>query len=298
MFLLKLIIPVLLFFIALISTFNSGSEYIEEQKKIIAVLSGYQPTDEGIYIKSRSKKQERTITRNYLSQLIKSIGLKPELQTYRMPNINPLVDLLFDPFKGANVYTILPSTSPSDVYVVLGAHFDTERYCPGAIDNGSGIVIGFSVLKKLKALKERNINVVLVYFDQEEEELVGSQAFAKKLKKEGFNVLSVHTFDTIGWDGDGDYAVELELPTDALKTLYTKKGKELNIPVYTNRVNSTDHQSFRELGFNATGLTDELANGDFAPYKDTPKDTYETVNYAYVASCTELVYQVVKDIVQ
>lgn len=261
-------------------------------------MSGHSKLENGKTISSRSTKEERQLTREYLSKLISSAGLTPQIQEYTLPNVNPLVDLLFEPFEGANVYTILPSTKKSDEYIVLGAHFDTERGCPGAIDNATGIAIGYGVIKQLAGLKERNVNVILVYFDQEEEDLIGSQAFAQKLKKEELKILSVHTMDTMGWDRDGDNAVELELPSEFLKQKYSEIGKKIGIPIHTTKVNSTDHHSFRELGYNATGLTDELLYGDYAPYKDTPNDTYETVNFSYVESCTTLVYEVAKVLIK
>lgn len=294
----KSLLIVLLTLIFQSSEMQKNSKLLTEQKKIIAELSGFSKLENGETITSRSSKEERQLTREYLSTLISSVGLTPELQEYRLPNVNPLVDLLFDPFKGANVFTILPSTLPSDEYVVIGAHFDTERNCPGAIDNATGVAIGFGVIKKLAALEQRSVNLILVYFDQEEENLIGSQAFAKKLKKEKFKVLSVHTVDTMGWDRDGDKAVELELPTNFLKEIYTRVGEKIGVPIYSTKVNSTDHHSFRELGFNSTGLTDELLNGDYTPFKDTPQDTYDTVNFEYVESCTELVYEVMKELMQ
>jgi len=290
-----------LFFLILLSQFSLGqtdAELAKDQQKIVAHLSGHTPLENGKIIASRSTKEERQLAREYLASLLSSLGLKAQLQDYKLPNVNPVVDLLLDPFQGANVYTILPATAPSDKYIVLGAHFDTERNCPGAIDNATGIAIGFGALKKLVALDHRKLNVILVFFDQEEEDLVGSQAFAQKLKKEKFKVLSVHTMDTMGWDRDGDKAIELELPSTDLKEIYIKKGQQLGIPIYITKVNSTDHHSFRELGFNAAGLTDELLNGDYAPYKDTAKDTYETVNFDYVTSCTSLVFEVVKELIQ
>ncbi|MDO1502310.1 M28 family peptidase [Winogradskyella maritima] len=267
---------------------------LEQQKLIIKNLSGDIELANGKTLKARSTKEERKLSREYLSEIIISIGLKPEYHSYKMPNINPLVDLLFNPFKGANIYTILPATTESDEYIVIGAHFDSKRNCPGAIDNGSGIAITFGAVSRLADLQSRRVNIILVYFDQEEEELVGSQAFAKKLKKEKLNILSVHTIDTMGWDSDGDNAIELELPTEYLKSIYVEAGKKLDIPIYTTKVNSTDHHSFRELGFNATGLTDELVNGDFAPFKDTEKDTYQTVNFDFITSSTQLLYEVIK----
>jgi hypothetical protein len=290
----------LLFLFAIFQTYVCAQEsaLLIEQKQIIAELSGHIKLKDGSVIASRSSKQEREQARVYLLDLFKSLGLKPERQTYTLPNVNPLVDLLINPFKGANVYKVLPATQASDMYVIVGAHFDSERNCPGAIDNATGTAISFGVIKRLANLKNRKVNAILVYFDQEEEELIGSQAFARKLQKEAYKVLSVHTLDTMGWDRDDDHAIELELPTEDLMQLYQTKGAQLGIPIHITKVNSTDHHSFRELGFNATGLTDEYVNGDYTPYKDTAKDTYETVNFEYVASTTELLYQVLKHIIQ
>jgi len=268
------------------------------QKKIIADLSGHSMIDEGLFLSSRSTKEERSITREYLRGLVATIGLEPSIQEYRLPNVNPVIDLLVGPFKGANVYSILPSTKQSKEYVILGAHFDSEWKCPGAIDNGTGVAICYGVMRQLAELKERNINVILVYFDQEEENLIGSQAFANKVKKEDLRVHSVHTLDAMGWDQDGDHAVDLELPSEDLKRLYFKIAKGLNIPINATNVNASDHHSFRVLGFNTTGLTDELSDGDYTPFGDSTDDTYETVNFDYVESSTELVYQVFKEIVQ
>ncbi len=264
---------------------------------IIAHMSGHETLADGRTITNRSSKENRALTREYLSSLIEQIGIEPQLQAYRMPNLNPLIDVLFDSFKGANAYGILPATEPSDKYIILGAHFDTERFCPGALDNGSGITLAYSVVRRLAQLPSRKFNVILVYFDQEEEDLVGSQAFAKFCKKQGYKVHSVHTFDTIGWDNDGDKAVELELPTEFLQQAYQHQAEQLNIPLHITRVNSTDHHSFRTLGYNAVGLTDELANGDYPPYKDTIEDTYDKVNFEYLESCTQLVYQTIKSLI-
>ncbi|MFK7782085.1 M28 family metallopeptidase [Psychroserpens sp.] len=287
----------LLLFLFLIYLNSFSQDLSLEQKEIISVLSGNSKSPIGKTITNRSSIENRQLTREYLSYLIENLNLEAQIQNYKMPNVNPLIDLLFNPFVGANVYTILPSTEKSDNYIILGAHFDTERHCPGAIDNATGMTIIYSVLKELKTLNFRNKNIIVVFFDQEEENLIGSQAFAKYCLKDELNIHSVHTFDTMGWDRDGDKAVEIELPTKDLKELYEKNAKLLNIPIYEINVNSTDHHSFRELGFNAVGLTDELMNGDYAPFKDTKKDTFQTVNFEYVLSCTNLVFETIKDIV-
>ncbi|MEP1034568.1 M28 family peptidase [Ekhidna sp.] len=268
-----------------------------EQQQMVGQLSGKFALENGSFLKSRDTPSARAVARQYLAKQIEDIGLKPKRQSYRMPNLNPLIDMLFSPFKGANVYTVIPASRKSDNYVVLGAHFDTELDCPGAIDNATGSTLIFSVGKMLYALEERKMNVIIVFFDQEEEELIGSQAFAKFLKAENFNVHSVHTFDMVGWDEDGNKEMELELPTPDLENAYQTKALELGIPLYVTSINSTDHHSFRQVGFQAIGINEAYGKRDSTPYKDTPEDTYETVNFDYLAESTMFVYAVIKEII-
>ena len=269
-----------------------------EQKQLIGVLSGKYQTPSGDYILARGSEDEREQSRNFLEGEIRRVGLEPELHSYRMPNLNPLIDILFSPFKGANVYTVLPSTTKSDEYVVLGAHYDSEVECPGAIDNASGSALIFSVVKHLKSLNSRSKNVILVFFDQEEEELVGSRAFARFLIEKEWEIHSVHTFDMVGWDGDGNKEMELELPTPYLEEVYQKKANELGIPLYVTSINSTDHHSFRQVGFPAIGVNEAYGKRDSSPYKDTPEDTFETVNFNYLAGSTLFVLEVMKEILK
>jgi acetylornithine deacetylase/succinyl-diaminopimelate desuccinylase-like protein len=282
----------------LISQELNKSELIKTQKQIIAQLSGHQTINDGTILKSRGNKKERAIARQYLINLLRNMGISGKRHHYQQANIHPIIDLVFDPFEGENIYGIIPSTNDGDEYVVLGAHFDTEWKCPGAIDNGAGIALISIVGIHLNYLESRNKNVIIIFFDQEEEELNGSRAFAKYLRQENYNVHSVHTVDAIGWDSDGDRAVEIELPSEELKLRYQKIANTVGIPLHFTKVDASDHAAFRALDFNCTGITDEYANGDYTPYKDTAADTYDTVNFEYLASSTNFVFQVIKSILQ
>ncbi len=275
-----------------------GKESFKSQETIIAELSGAKKLENGQLIVDRSTPDTRALAREYLSRLINGIGFEANTQKYSLLNVNPLVDILFNPFKGGNVFATLPATNDSEEYVILGAHFDTELYCPGAIDNGTGIALVYEVFYELSKLEQRNKNVIIVFFDQEEEDLIGSQAFAKYLLANDFIVHSVHTFDSIGWDEDGDRAIELELPTPYIEKVYRKNADLLGVPIHISPGNSTDHNSFRVTGFNAVGITDEYYNGDYSPYKDTPDDKFNTVHFEYLKSCTKLVGNTIKEIIK
>ena len=277
---------------------NFPQDIHKAQIKIVSSLSGNQSiSSEGLVLNARATVQERELSRAYLLELLKQLSIEPNEQHYKQKNINPLVDILVGPFKGTNIYGILPATLQTEQYIILGAHYDTARHCPGANDNASSIALLYGVAKRLLELKTRKYNILIVFFDQEEEELIGSKAFARYIRKKKYTIHSAHTFDQIGWDKDKDRAIELELPSIELEKVYKVQGVKLGIPIYTTKVNSTDHQSFRDIGINAVGITEEYVNKDTSPFKDTPKDMFETINFQYLESTTNLVYEVIKTIV-
>ncbi len=276
---------------------NLPEKTIDAQRELVSVLTGNNRLNSDHVINSRTTPKERLLTRHYLSEVFNQLNLNTIEHYYRQPNANFLIDLLVSPFKGTNFYTVIPSTTNSKDYIILGAHYDTARNCPGANDNASAMALLYGVSKKLLNVPLRQKNVMIVFFDQEEEELIGSKAFAKYLKKNDYEVHSVHTFDQIGWDKDLDKAVEIELAPKEIEDIYKAKAKALQISIHTTKVNSTDHQSFRDLGYNALGITEEFANGDTTPFKDTPNDTFDTVDFDFLESSTKLVFEVVHHLI-
>ncbi|MBX2872002.1 MAG: Zn-dependent exopeptidase M28, partial [Saprospiraceae bacterium] len=192
---------------------------------------------------------------------------------------------------------ILPAADPHAEFVILGAHYDSKLGCPGAVDNATGVALTIGVLQAIAGLENRQKNVLVVFFDQEEEELIGSQAFIKLLQKKQYAIHSVHTFDMAGWDEDQNGEVELGAPSPALQSLYEAHAQRLNIPTYVTRGGSTDYQSFLAAGFPVIGVNEAFSKGDYSPFKDTPKDTYDTVNFNYLRHLTQYVTEVITDLI-
>ena len=272
------------------------------QKQTLAHLTGEHAlpwSEDSLRIKSRWSESEKALSRVYLQAVISSMGLEPQIQRYTQPNENPVIDILLEPYHGNNVYAVLPATEPSDEYVVIGAHYDTgAKDVPGAIDNGSGMLVTLSVLREMMREETRRRNIIAVLFDQEEEEVTGSTAFAKYLQAEDYKVHSVHTLDMVGWDSDGNREVELEMPNQYLENLYRRQAEAQGIPVYTTDINTSDHYAFIKLGFSALGISQAYAKRDNSGKKDTPDDKYELVNFPYLRSTTELVLAVFREITQ
>ncbi len=267
---------------------------IEEQKKIVAALTGSSKISPDRSIERRWTLEEKSLARNYLSGLIKGIHQIPNEHYYetKLPKKYKNTKL----FKGVNLYTIIPSTVSSSEYVIIGAHYDTFKDTPGADDNASGCALVYGVGKMLTQLEKRGKNIILVFLDEEETGHAGSLAFANWVKAQEFDVHSVHTADEVGWDQDQDRNIELELPTPYLASLYRKHAEPFGIKLYKTKTTGSDHREFREAGFQAIGISEEYKNGDGNPHHHMPSDTFEKVDHQFLAFTTYLVFKVVEDV--
>jgi acetylornithine deacetylase/succinyl-diaminopimelate desuccinylase-like protein len=265
------------FGVATVSAQEVAPSLITFQREIVQRLTGGAEISAGVTLPNRGTPENRVEVRSYLSSLLESQGLEPLRQPYRE--------------NGENVYSLLPSTTGSDEYIVVGAHFDTGNRSPGASDNATGCAVVLAVAQHLVSLPARDRNVFLVLFDEEERGLVGSRAFAEMLASDGRKVVAVHTIDQMGWDGDGDGAFELEIPYDGALDLYRQVAEATGFSgqIHVTEESGSDHSAFRRQGMAAVGLTEEYRNGDTTPHIHRPTDTWDTVDFEYLATVTRLV---------
>ena len=261
----------------LTSPLAADSSLVAFQKDIVLKLTGGADLSPGVRLQNRSTAENRVEVRAYLSGVLESMGLDPLRQLYRDD--------------GENVYALLPSTTGSEEYIVVGAHFDTVHRSPGASDNATGCAVVLGVARRLATMANRDRNVLVVLFDEEERGLVGSRAFAEKLVEEGRDVVAVHTIDQLGWDADGDGALELEIPYDGALELYQAAAETSGFSgqIHVTTESGSDHSAFRRQGMPAVGLTEEYRNGDTTPHIHRPTDSWETVDFDYLARGTKLV---------
>lgn len=234
-------------------------------------------------IPERGTAEGRLMTRSYLVSVLEGLGYTVERQGYRK--------------SGENLFVRLMATTPTDEYVLVGAHLDSVKNA-GANDNGTGSAAVLEVATVLKGLGDRKVNVILAFFDEEELGLVGSYAMAREFKRQGLRVTSVHTIDMMGWDSDQDRAVEIEQPDGGLWDYYRMVNDThgLKLPLKRTSSGSTDHVAFRSEGFEAVGLCEEWAGGDTTPYYHKKTDNYETIDFDYLASSTRLLTATVGDL--
>jgi Zn-dependent M28 family amino/carboxypeptidase len=276
---------VILLFLSL-KTYSYQSSRITDQKALTAKLTGHTAIQGNLKLKDRYSQEAREMAAEFLKSELSAFIDQVEIENY-----SPT---------GNNVVGTIMATSKTDEWVVLGAHYDSVKDCPGANDNASGTALVYSVAKYIAGLSSRQYNVKIVFFDEEERGLIGSKAYAKKLKDENLNIVSVHTIDQMAWDNDKDSAIELEMPTEALKSHYLKVAKDFGyeFPIHMSTVTSTDHRSFRNVGFNAIGLTEEYVNKDTTPHYHKSTDTYETINFEYLGTITAYVQRVFEELLK
>jgi Zn-dependent M28 family amino/carboxypeptidase len=236
-------------------------------------------------IPERGTVQGRALTRQYLAGALGALGYTAEYHDYRT--------------EGRNVLAKLPATSPTDEWILVGAHMDSVKNA-GANDNATGSACVLELARQIKALPDRKVNVLFAFFDEEEKGLIGSTALAKKLKKDQLRVTSVHTIDMAGWDADRDRVIEIEQPDGGLWEYYQAVNARHGLGLKLVRTSSgaTDHVAFRRQGFRSVGLCEEWANGDTTPYYHRKSDTFETVDLEYLASTTRFFAAVIGDLVQ
>jgi Zn-dependent M28 family amino/carboxypeptidase len=254
-----------------------------DPREILARLSGEKPINLADSLKHRNSEAERELTRVYLLGLFDRLGMTGMRHAYA---------------SGTNIYAELSSTTGGAEYVVVGGHYDSVAAGPGADDNGTGVVATIALAQHLVGVATRSRNFLFVLFDEEERGLRGSAAFVEWVKTQKYSVHSVHCIDELGWDGDGDRAIELDTSSQAIQDLYKKVMADgnLNMPLEITHVGSTDHVSFVNAGFVGATISEEYANKDTTPYYHTAGDTYSTINFDYYFSSMQVMNRVVDEL--
>lgn len=258
----------------------SGCAWIEAyEREIVARLTGELEIAPGVRLAARASIEERAIARQFLVDELERLGYAPALHDY-----------------GTGASVIARREAGADApWVILGAHFDGVPAGPAAADDATGVALVLTAARWFAARPAPDRPIVFALFDQEEGGLIGSTLWADTLVADEVAVDSVHVFDMISFDGDGDGAVELWSPAPAVEALYRLHAEPLGIPVQPVAFENSDHQPFVERGLPTTGVCEEFVGGDHTPHYHQATDTYDKIDFAYLGSITALALAVVDD---
>jgi len=218
---------------------------------------------------------------------------------------------------GVNVIGRLAGTTRPAEMVIVGAHYDTVDFCPGADDNGSGVAGALETARVLAAEPHAR-TLVVACWDEEEKGLVGSRAFAQREKMKNSQIIVVYNYDSIGYKSDAPNSqkmpvgYELLYPEQAQKLKaadyranfvlllfdpatrqmvsdISRSVEQAGVPVASLEVNpsvkappelmSSDHAPFWRQGYPAISISDSGENRN--PNSHSPTDMVDTLDHDF-----------------
>jgi Zn-dependent M28 family amino/carboxypeptidase len=240
-------------------------------------------------------------TRDYIHRYFRASGGETREETYRVDGVEV-----------ANIITEIRGKEQPESIVLVGAHYDTIEGCPGADDNGTAVATLLELHRLLSRSPHRR-TVRFVAFTLEEPpyfstEAMGSWVHASGCRKRNENIELMVCLEMLGYGGRncrqsyptdmikgnfpqrGDFIVVVSLPsaspfTYLWKKLYNRHAAtkiiELIGPASIPGVSHSDHYSFWKHGYPGIMLTDTA----FYRNKNyhTPDDTFETINFRFLA---------------
>ena len=192
---------------------------------------------------------------------------------------------------GFNVIGTKPGTVyPNEQYIIC-SHYDdmpNSALAPGADDNGSGTS---AVIEAARLLSQYSFDFTIkfVAFDEEEQGLIGSQAYADTAYKYGVVIKGVLNLDMIGWDGNNDYEFSVSSDITSMPLLadffdILRIFQPVLSPHLITAPNS-DHSRFWNKGYPALLAIEEYP-GDFLPYYHTANDLFQHINRPFFLAMT------------
>ena len=169
-----------------------------------------------------------------------------------------------------NVIAELNNEIAGDPVVVIGAHYDTTPWSPGANDNGSGMAAALIVAEEL-ADDELPFDLRFVFFGSEETGLHGSNYYAGELlQTEVDRILAMVNLDVVATG-------ELEVFGDETLTGYAKSVAE-GYGVALEVAEPFEWGASDYAGFDERGVPFIMFYADELDYINHPSDTVEHVD--------------------
>ena len=241
-------------------------------------------------------------TESYITNYFKNIGLQVQLQQYKYGN-----------YDITNIITGSQENLLSSKYYVIGAHYDSVPETYGADDNASGIAVLLE-LARYTMQEKISLPVRFVAFTAEEPPTFstryqGSKVFVKSALENKDEILGAIILEMVGYTSNEQaYPLVLKWMGYPSKgnfigivgnrkskkfgqSIFQSFKKNEQLPVETLFVpfngrilpdtRLSDHSSFWDAGLSAVMITDTAFFRN--PNYHTPKDTFDTLDYFFMA---------------
>jgi Zn-dependent M28 family amino/carboxypeptidase len=136
-----------------------------------------------------------TAAADFLASTLADLGYAVERQEYAVARKTCV-----------NLSAEVPGTDRPEQIIVVGAHYDSVTFCPGANDNGTGVAATLAVARALKdSAPRRTVRFVLFvneeppYFQTAD---MGSRVYARACRQRGEKIVAMFSLETIGYYSD------------------------------------------------------------------------------------------------
>lgn len=251
---------------------------------------------------------------DFLKASLAEVGYEVKQQAYTIDNQTY-----------ANVEVEIPGTNRADEIVIIGGHYDSVNFSPGANDNGTGAAATLE-LARLFAGKKPTRTLRFVEFVNEEPpffwtETMGSFVYAKRCKQRNEKVVAMLSLETMGYYSDEIGSQKYPAP---LSLLYPSQGNFIGfigniasrrlvrdvvssfrqhtqfpsegaaLPNKIPGVGWSDQWSFWQQGYPGIMVTD---TAPFRyPYYHAVEDTPDKINYDRLARVVAGLERVIADL--
>jgi Zn-dependent M28 family amino/carboxypeptidase len=244
----------------------------------------------------------------YIRTFWEKIGYEVSAQTYSVQNV-PCQNLAIE----------IPGKSKPGEIVLVGAHYDTVSWAPGANDNGSAVA-ALLELSRLFSKKSPSRTLRFVAFANEEPPFfktgsMGSLVYAKACQERKENIVGMVCLETIGYYRDEPKTQKYPFP---FRFFYPDKGnfiavvgnlrskplvksftrhfmEESDFPVecvatfgFLTGIDWSDHWSFWHCGYPAIMVTDTALFR--YPYYHSSEDTSDKIAYHQLSRVTHGIF--------
>jgi Zn-dependent M28 family amino/carboxypeptidase len=250
-------------------------------------------------------------TAQYIEDALKAQGYQVESQEYAT-----------ETKKVRNLIAEIHGGDKASEIVVIGAHYDTVYFCPGADDNTSGVAALLELARLLKDSHPARTLRFVAFVNEEppyfQTANMGSLVYAKRAHQRNENIVAAISLETIGMYSDAEGSQHYP---SGFGLLYPSKGNFIGfvgnlssralvrevvgafrettsfpsegsaVPAAIPGVGWSDHWSFWQEGYPAIMVTDTAPFRN--PHYHQPTDKPDTLDYDRMARVTRGLVKVV-----
>ncbi|MCX7743543.1 MAG: M28 family peptidase [Flavobacteriales bacterium] len=235
-----------------------------------------------IYSRHRTR-QGNELAYRYIMQEFSSFGLAVDSQKFGS--------------LGKNALAIQTGFVYPHRYFIFCSHYDglpNTSIAPAADDDGSGVA---TVLEAARILSQYDFEYTILYaiWDEEEQGLIGSNAYATMAQNNNDTIMGVINLDAIAWDGNNDSVARIHVRPiadseslgDSLYIVNERYDIGLNLMINNPGATYSDHASFWNKGFSALLFIEDWDN-DPNPQYHTVRDSVTYFNISYYHRTSKL----------